>query len=183
MTKYINVFGGPGIGKSTTAADLFVEMKKRGMKVELVSEVAKGFVWEDRSTTLSIQPYITIKQFRDLIRVKGKVDYVITDGPILLGCVYADLYASHLPPSYKQLIVDLHKQELDPSINIVLKRSFDYDSTGRYQTENEAHKLDSAISNMLDENNVRYLQWSPKHQLTTLVGYICDDSADHSFRS
>jgi len=58
MTKYINIFGGPGAGKSTTAALLFAEMKSGGFKVELVTEVAKDFVWEDRSTTLSIQPYI-----------------------------------------------------------------------------------------------------------------------------
>ena len=81
MTKYINIFGGPGAGKSTTAALLFAEMKSGGFKVELVTEVAKDFVWEDRSTTLSIQPYITIKQHRNLVRLKGKVDYVITDAP------------------------------------------------------------------------------------------------------
>lgn len=60
MTTYVNIFGGPGVGKSTTAADLFVAMKKAGYNVELVTEVAKDFVWEDRSTTLTIQPYITI---------------------------------------------------------------------------------------------------------------------------
>lgn len=172
MTKYINIFGGPGVGKSTTAASLFVEMKKSGMKVELVTEVAKDFVWEDRSTTLTIQPYITIKQFRNLVRLKGKVDYVITDGPIMLGCVYADLYASHLPPSYKQFIVDLHKSELNPSVNIMLERAFQYDSTGRYQTEDEASELDAAIAKTLDDNDIPWLLWSPKYQLHTLVDHI-----------
>jgi predicted ATPase len=101
MTKFINIFGGPGVGKSTTTAALFSVMKMSGYNVELVTEVAKDFVWEDRATTLTIQPYITIKQFRNLIRLKGKVEYVITDAPILLGCVYADKYAPHLPSSYK----------------------------------------------------------------------------------
>lgn len=156
MTVYINIFGGPGVGKSTTAASLFVEMKRQNMNVELVTEVAKDFVWEDRSTTLSIQPYITIKQFRNLVRLKGKVDYVITDAPILLGCVYADRYAPNLPASYKQFIVDLHKQELDPSVNIVLQRTFQYDSTGRYQTEDEAKELDIDIMRVLNDNSVRW---------------------------
>lgn len=156
MTVYINIFGGPGVGKSTTAAALFVEMKRQNMSVELVTEVAKDFVWEDRSTTLSIQPYITIKQFRNLVRLKGKVDYVITDAPILLGCVYADRYAPNLPSSYKQFIVDLHKQELDPSVNIVLQRTFQYDSTGRYQTEDEAKELDIDIMRVLNDNSVRW---------------------------
>jgi deoxyadenosine/deoxycytidine kinase len=156
MTKYVNIFGGPGVGKSTAAASLFVEMKKLGLKVELVTEVAKDFVWEDRLTTLSIQPYITIKQFRNLVRLKGKVDYVITDAPILLGCVYADKYAPTLPSSYKNFIVDLHRYELDPSINIVLQRSFKYDSTGRYQNEDQAKELDRDILKVLNDNKVRW---------------------------
>jgi predicted ATPase len=154
MTTYINLFGGPGVGKSTTAAALFVEMKKRGLSVELVTEVAKDFVWEDRSTTLTIQPYITIKQFRNLVRLKGKVKYVITDAPILLGCMYADKYAPTLPLSYKQFIVDLHNQELNPSINFVLQRSFEYDSTGRYQSEDEAKELDRDIMRVLNDNRM-----------------------------
>lgn len=161
MTKYINLFGGPGVGKSTTAAALFVEMKKAGMSVELVTEVAKDFVWEDRSTTLSIQPYITIKQFRNLVRLKGKVDYAITDSPILLGCMYADKYAPDLPASYKQFIVDLHNQELNPSVNFVLERIFDYDTTGRYQQEQEALQFDADIRKVLVLNGVKYTTLSP----------------------
>ena len=37
MTKYINIFGGPGVGKSTTAALLFAEMKKSGLKAKLIT--------------------------------------------------------------------------------------------------------------------------------------------------
>lgn len=171
MTKYINLFGGPGVGKSTTAAAIFVEMKRRGMNVELVTEVAKDFVWEGRMKTLDIQPYVTIKQFRNLYRLKGKVDYVITDAPILLGCIYADKYAPTLPASYKQLIVDLHKQELDPSVNIVLERLFDYDSNGRYQSEEEALQLDRDIQNILDTNNIPSISWDPL-VITRLVNIL-----------
>ncbi len=171
MTKYINLFGGPGVGKSTTAAAIFVEMKRRGMNVELVTEVAKDFVWEGRMKTLDIQPYVTIKQFRNLYRLKGKVDYVITDAPILLGCIYADKYAPALPASYKQLIVDLHKQELDPSVNIVLERLFDYDSSGRYQSEEEALQLDRDIQNVLDSNNIPSIRWDPL-VITRLVNIL-----------
>ncbi len=171
MTKYINLFGGPGVGKSTTAAAIFVEMKRRGMNVELVTEVAKDFVWEGRMKTLDIQPYVTIKLFRNLYRLKGKVDYVISDSPILLGCIYADKYAPTLPASYKQFIVDLHKQELDPSVNIVLERLFDYDSSGRYQSEEEALQLDRDIQNVLDSNNIPSIRWDPL-VITRLVNIL-----------
>lgn len=162
MTKYVNLFGGPGVGKSTTAAALFVEMKKAGHKVELVTEVAKDFVWEDRQTTLTLQPYITIKQWRNLARLKGKVDYVITDAPILMGCVYSDMFTPHLPVSYKQFIKDLHKQELNPSINIQLQRMFNYDPTGRYQTEDQAKEIDNRIKSVLLETETKIYSISPK---------------------
>ena len=172
MTLYINIFGGPGVGKSTTAAKLFTKMKINGLNVELVTEVAKDFVWEDRITTLSIQPYITIKQFRNLYRLKGKVDYVITDAPILLGNMYADKYAPHLPASYKQFISDLHKQELDPSFNIMLSRVFKYDSNGRYQDETEAVELDSDIRKVLVENDIKYYDWSPDNDIDDIIHTI-----------
>ena len=40
----VNFFGGPGCGKSTTAAFLFGHMKVSDYKVELIHEVAKDFV-------------------------------------------------------------------------------------------------------------------------------------------
>ena len=176
MTKYVNLFGGPGVGKSTTAAAIFAEMKKSGYSVELVTEVAKDFVWEERSATLTYQPYITIKQWRNLIRVKDKVDYVITDAPILMGCMYADKYAPHLPSSYKQFIADLHNQELDPSVNILLRREFAYDSTGRYQSANEAVEMDGAIEETLDFYGVEFYVRSPS-RLDMIISVIVDN--DH----
>ena len=53
--KVINLVGGPGCGKSTTAAGLFYELKRRDYSVELVTEYAKSRVWEDSLRTLNDQ--------------------------------------------------------------------------------------------------------------------------------
>lgn len=42
----VNLFGGPGCGKSTTMARLFADLKTRGLNVEMVSEFAKDLVYE-----------------------------------------------------------------------------------------------------------------------------------------
>lgn len=157
MTTYINIFGGPGSGKSTNAARTFTAFKTKYMNVELVTEVAKDFVWEERTKTMEIQPYITMKQYRNLYRLKDKVDFVITDAPLLLGAVYAREYAPDLPSSYELLIADLHEKMLSPSINIMLTREHPYDSNGRYQTESEAMKIDDDIRRLLDEYNIEYI--------------------------
>ena len=48
LKMIINIFGGPGVGKSTVAADLFVIMKKEGYSVELVTEYAKELTYEKK---------------------------------------------------------------------------------------------------------------------------------------
>ena len=175
MTTYINIFGGPGIGKSTTSAEVFYSMKRTGKNVELVSEVAKGFVWEGRGETLQIQPYVLLKQYRDLIRLQGKVDYVITDSPMLLGVLYGKKINPHLPDSYFQFIADCHSQIFTPSINILLKRSFGYSESGRYQTEDEAHQLDADMKKILDEKAVDYKEMIP----TQVENYVRYSTEEH----
>ena len=83
--KIINLIGEPSAGKSTIAAELFAKMKKAGYNVELVTEYAKDMVWENRNEMFSHQDYIFAKQNRRLARLNGKVDYVITDAPLILS--------------------------------------------------------------------------------------------------
>lgn len=161
MTTYINIFGGPGAGKSTTAAAVFYNMKRLRLNVELVTEVAKDFVWENRMDTLMIQPYVTMKQYRNLIRLEGKVDYVITDAPILFGILYANKFEQTLPPSYHKFVADCHNEILTPSMNILLERSHAYDPVGRYQTEEEARKLDLEIEQIMKDASVTYTKVLP----------------------
>lgn len=48
----INLFGAPGAGKSTGAAIVFAELKKRGVNAELVTEFAKDKTWEGNAIAL-----------------------------------------------------------------------------------------------------------------------------------
>ncbi len=51
----INLLGGPGSGKSTTAAGLFNIMKTEGMSVEFAGEFAKDLTWSERKFCLTDQ--------------------------------------------------------------------------------------------------------------------------------
>lgn len=44
-TLIVNIYGGPGAGKSTTALQLVAELKKLGYHADYVSEVAKELVY------------------------------------------------------------------------------------------------------------------------------------------
>lgn len=160
MTTYINLFGGPGVGKSTIAAGLFHFMKRNGYSVELVTEFAKDLVWEDRASTLQIQPYVSMKQFRNLARLKDKVDYVITDSPIIKDSVYARRFAPELPQSYYDLLFFLH-DHLGDSINLLLSRTHNYEALGRLQTEDEAIELDKELRFLLELHDIDYYEVEP----------------------
>ena len=92
MTKVINFYGGPGSGKSTQASGLFYKMKAAGYSVELVNEFAKECVWEGNVPMLKDQLWVLAHQHRKLVRLRDKVDYIITDSPVLLSIVYRNVY-------------------------------------------------------------------------------------------
>ena len=87
-SKIINLFGGPGIGKSTQAAGLYAIMKRNNMSVELTSEFPKVIAWEKNHSAIRDQLYITANQHRNISRLYGQVEYIIIDSPILFGLVY-----------------------------------------------------------------------------------------------
>lgn len=146
MTKVINLFAGPGAGKSTIAAGLFYEMKIRNIKCELVTEYAKDMTYEKRTNVLSDQLYILAKQNRKLSRLIGEVDYIITDSPLLIGLMYT-------PDNYFFGFSNLVHEIFDSyeNINFFIKRTKPYQTYGRNQTEEQAKEIDNNLLALIDD--------------------------------
>jgi hypothetical protein len=144
MSKIINFFGGPGIGKSTQASGLFTEMKKHHMSVEYTYEFPKEVAWEGNVSQLKDQFFITANQHRNISRLYGKVKYIIVDSPIILGLIYKDRYndkpeypAMFYDETYDAFILSLFKKY--NSLNVFLKRNDEtYDQNGRFQDLTES---------------------------------------------
>lgn len=135
-TLVVNLFGGPGTGKSTTAAGIFSLLKQRGILAELIQEYAKDKVWELSSNTLRNQLYVFGKQHHRLWRVNGQVDVAVTDSPLLLS-IY---YGRENSDTFKTLVREEHAKLRN--LNIYLRRVKSYEPSGRLQTEEEAKKID-----------------------------------------
>lgn len=142
-TIIVNLYGGPGSGKSTMAARLFSELKESGIVAELVTEYAKDLTWQESYHELANQIYIFGKQQHRIWRVYGKVEVIITDSPLLLGLIYGDS-----SDTFKKLVVEEYQSR--NSIDIFLERVKPYSKIGRSQTEEEARQLDSNIKTVLD---------------------------------
>jgi len=149
--KVINLFAGPGAGKSTTAAGLFHRMKLERTSVELVTEYAKDMTWEKRHNILVDQLYMFAKQHRRVHRVAGEVDYVVTDSPLLQCLVYVD---ADEPASFVQLVLDYWGRY--ENLNFFLERVKPYVAAGRSQSEDQARRIDDAIRGMLEGRGVPF---------------------------
>jgi MinD-like ATPase involved in chromosome partitioning or flagellar assembly len=78
--KVVNIFSGPGTGKSTTAAELYVLLKKKkGLRVEMVKELAAELVHAESFLALKDLPYMRCAQNHRLFMLKDKVDYLLVD--------------------------------------------------------------------------------------------------------
>ena len=152
--QVINIWGGPGSGKSTAAGGLFYEMKKLQLQVELVTEYAKDATWEQRANILNDQIYIFAKQQRRISRlVNSGIDWVITDSPIPLGLVY--MKPGVLSENFPKLVIEVFDQYHNH--NFLLQRHFDYNPIGRNQRDaDEAEIYDRKVANLLSACRINF---------------------------
>ena len=161
MHTIINLFGGPGAGKSTIASGVFYRLKLLKIHTELITEFAKDLTWEQRHKTLENQFYITAKQHHRIWRVlKYFEDHninnniIVTDSPLLLGILYNKYFEDLNPFILKEF------NKMTPfnirNINFFIERENSYDSLGRNQSLSKAKKIDKDILNLLESNNINF---------------------------
>jgi hypothetical protein len=160
MTKIINLFGGPGAGKSSTASGLFFEFNKRGITCDIPYEYPKEIVWDGKVSNLNDQLYVFANQHRRIARSYGKVDYIILDSPILLSFIYQEnvklLYPSNLyGKEFNDLILNVFKSY--DNINFFIERDDNkFIKNGRVHSSEESIDIDNKILTLLSENNIKY---------------------------
>lgn len=161
-TKIINLFGGPGIGKSTTAAKIYHELQMMGYECDLPYEFPKQVAWEDNRSQISDQLFIFAGQHRNIVRSYGKVDYIILDSPILLSLVYKNLYDSGFPSilygkEFDRMALEIFKGYDNINFNIIRDDRNKYVSEGRLQSYDESVRVDDEIVNILEDNDIDYI--------------------------
>jgi hypothetical protein len=151
--RVVNLFAGPGTGKSTTAAGLFNELKNRGVNAEYIPEFAKDAAWEGRGEKFwKAQQYIYGQQSWRFHRCKDEVDIMVTDCPLILGNVY-------MPPNFPiTSLTDAMQEDFEQydNLNIFLIRSKAFNPKGRNQTVDEAKSLDNAVKQMLLDKEIPF---------------------------
>lgn len=152
-TTIINLYGGPGAGKSTSAAFLYYLLKCNGDNVELVREYVKNWAWEDRKFNTYDELYFLGKQVRHESMLFGKVSYIVTDAPVYMTSYYAKLYCSPgMADGVERAAQAFYKQAQDDGhrhVHVYLRRHKPYQAEGRYQNEQQALEVDDGVFKML----------------------------------
>lgn len=149
MTKVINLYGAPGVGKSTTAAGVFSQLKLHDVNAELITEFAKALTWEKRKFTLENQLYIFAKQQHHQWKVNNQVEVMVTDSPLLLTLIYGQG-----SEAWNKLVKETFGQF--DNRNYFILRDKPYNPVGRNQTEEESYLISKAIKSLLDGYHIPY---------------------------
>jgi len=155
MTIVVNLLAGPGVGKSTCAAELFAQLKYRQLHCELVTEFVKRWAWQNRKPTIYDQLYLAGVQSQSESLLYHKVDYIVTDSPIILAGFYDRTRSVCLPAVLNFLA--LTKEDGIIHKNFFLERSNrSFDSRGRFEDEASAKSLDFDLKEFLDIHHIQY---------------------------
>lgn len=173
------MLGGSGIGKSTTAAGLYHEMKLQGLNVELVREYVKNWAWDGKKVGQYDQIYIFGKQSRSEYMLYGKVDYIITDSPILLSPVYEKYYNNGESMIEEAAIKFLKKATNNgiQHVNFLLERQKEFNPEGRYETEEQAKQVDLEVRKFIVNYDIDYklINCPDEDRIKVMMEYLEDD--------
>jgi hypothetical protein len=163
MSKIINLFAGPGTGKTSIAAGVLYELKKRHISCDAPYEFPKVLAWDDNKSAIKDQLYVLANQHRGIVQSFGKVEYIVMDSPILLSLIYKNYYNGTEYPSslytelFDKMVLGIHSQY--ENLNIVLKRGMGvFNKTERYQDLGQSIELDYMIVTTLDKNEIPYIE-------------------------
>lgn len=150
----VNVFGGPGVGKTTTAARIFTALKMRAIDSELIDEVARTCIQTGQLGALEIQPYLFGQSLYRLKTTARNTDVVIMDAPLLLN----PIYDKRQSPGLRALCWEEH--QLFPNLNIVLDRPnhVKHSMVGRIHDLDQSENLHNDIVRFLDEIKLPYVR-------------------------
>ena len=154
-TKVINLFAGPGGGKTATGLELAGLMKKIGMSCEYAPEAVKSHVWDNNQRALSCQPKIFGDQLNELHKLDGKCDFIVTDSPLTINLLHNGFGVTQ---NYKNWIVEIFN--MFDNINILItvdRETHKYEESGRYESKERAAEMDIENNKMLIENNIPFV--------------------------
>lgn len=156
MTLVINLFGGPGSGKSTGATAIFSMLKMHDVNAEYVPEYAKDLAWE-KTLQVYYNPWNMLgEQHNRQHRLIDQADVIITDSPLLQQAAYVD------DKFYHDTCLGLFNKF--ENVNWFIQRSKTFNPKGRKHNFDESVIIDKKILDMLGDDNIPFNSTKGNHE-------------------
>lgn len=163
MKKIICLYAGPGSGKSTTCAGLYHQLKILNHDAEMNREYVKNWVWEKRNINPGDQTYFFAKMAKvERSLMRSDVEFIITDSPLILTHYYGLIYDPLEKLSNTSLMLLQHHHKTCQYYGYKVEHYFiergdrAYNPNGRYQTHEEAKKIDDDLKEFLERMGIKY---------------------------
>jgi nicotinamide riboside kinase len=161
----INFYGASCSGKSTIAAGLYATMKVKGYHTELVREYVKKLAWRDSAPNKWDQIHFLGQQINSESDLYNKVDYIITDSPILI----VPFFEEHLLSKQitKNAALDFIKYAEDDGIKYLhfwLSHPDNFDQRGRFETKEESNAIAKKMKDYLTSLGVNLIELPVDHE-------------------
>lgn len=159
-TIVINAFAGPGAGKTTSCLEVAEKLKKQGFVTEYVQEYAKELVYDNNLIMLDghYEHQFTIlnEQMKRINRLYGKVDFIVTDSPILLNNTYLNEDKNtEVYSAYSDSVNKLYG--LYNNFNYFVERDTSvFEKEGRIHNLEQSIAIDNELKNMLHNNQIDF---------------------------
>lgn len=159
-TIVINAFAGPGAGKTTSCLEVAEKLKKQGFVTEYVQEYAKELVYDNNFIMLDghyeHQFAILNEQMKRINRLYGKVDFIVTDSPILLNNTYLNEDKNtEVYSAYSDSVNKLYG--LYNNFNYFVERDTSVlEKEGRIHNLEQSIAIDNELKNMLHNNQIDF---------------------------
>lgn len=159
-TIVINAFAGQGAGKTTSCLEVAEKLKKQGFVTEYVQEYAKELVYDNNLIMLDghyeHQFAILNEQMKRINRLYGKVDFIVTDSPILLNNTYLNEDKNtEVYSAYSDSVNKLYG--LYNNFNYFVERDTSvFEKEGRIHNFEQSIAIDNELKNMLHNNQIDF---------------------------
>ena len=160
MTSLISAYGPPSCGKSTLSAQLFYELRSRGINVEYSMEVVKQWCYDGRKIDKFGQYYLFGSESYNQSRFFGSADIVISDSPVALTGYYNYHYSQCKDNSLSEACKGFYKKAEEDGIkvfNFFLPRTRPYNPLGRFQSEEQSDAIAIELREWLDREGYPYI--------------------------
>lgn len=163
-TIVINAFAGPGAGKTTSCLEVAEKLKKQGFVTEYVQEYAKELVYDNNLIMLDghyeHQFDILKEQVKRINRLYGKVDFILTDSPVLLNNTY--LNEDKGTNDYVTYCENVKKiYTLYDNFNYFVERDKSaFEEEGRIHNLKQSIVIDDELKNTLHNNQIDFATYT-----------------------